>query len=492
LKSLSNEAGSRDAVHLMSVMRIATVAACAGVMLLHGGAARAQETPHDFVRLSHELMPAVVNIATTQKVRGLDDIPAFPRGSPLEKFNDELNLDGADEINSLGSGFIIDATGVIVTNNHVIENADKIEVIFADGEQLKAEVIGRDLATDIAVLRVKSARPLPFVKLGDSNSVEIGEWVIAIGNPFGLGASVSAGIISARNRDIGAGTYDDFLQTDAAINRGNSGGPLFSMNGEVIGVNTAIVSPTGASVGVGFAVPSDLVRTVVSQLIQYGETRRGWLGVRLRAVTPEAARRNGLTRPRGALIAGLTEGGPAAKAGLRPGDIVVSYGGKETPETRVLSRLVADTAIGRSMPLEFLRNGKRMMATATVTRLEPSDPAKRPAARTTDPAPDPVPGVAGEQGAVFGMRLAEITRELRRRFRLDPEVNGLVVLSVEAGSPAAGSVQEGDVILEMAFQPVETIAEARAQAARVDKRAPILLYLDRGGDKTFRQIEARK
>lgn len=478
----------------MKSVKIAVLAACALALLSPVQGAVAKETPQDFVQLSRELMPAVVNIATTQKVRGLDDIPAFPRGSPLEKFNDELNLDGADEINSLGSGFIISADGVIVTNNHVIENADKIEIIFADGEQLKAEVIGRDLATDIAVLRVKTGRPLPFVRFGDSNNVQIGEWVIAIGNPFGLGASVSAGIISARNRDIGAGTYDDFLQTDAAINRGNSGGPLFSMNGEVIGVNTAIVSPTGASVGVGFAVPADLVRSVVSQLLEFGETRRGWLGVRLRAVTPDAARRNGLIRPRGALIAGLTEGGPAAKAGLRPGDIVIRYGGKETPETRVLSRLVADSPIGKSMPVEFLRNGKRMSATVIVSRLEGNDVAKRPPAegRTADPAPEPAPGVAGEQGAVLGMRVAEITRDLRRRFRLDPDVSGLVVLSVEPGSAAAGSVQAGDVILEMAFQPVETVAEARAQAARLDGRAPILLYLDRGGDKTFRQIEARK
>lgn len=453
-----------------------------------------RERPQDFVALSERLTPAVVNIATTQQVRGLDDVPAFPRGSPLERFNEQLNLDGVQQVNSLGSGFVISADGVIVTNNHVIENADSIEVIFADGEQLKAELVGRDEATDLAVLRVKVARPLPYVRFGDSEGAQVGEWVIAIGNPFGLGASVSAGIISARNRDIGAGTYDDFIQTDAAINRGNSGGPLFNMDGDVIGVNTAIVSPTGASVGVGFAVPADLAQTVVSQILEFGETRRGWLGVRLRAVTPEVARRNGLTRPRGAMIAGLSEDGPAAKAGLRPGDVVVSYDGRETPETRILSRLVADSEIGRTVTLDYLRNGQRQTARVTVSTLEGEDTEERPrrpqAARDTPP--EPAPGAAGAQGLVLGMRLAELTPDTRRRFRIDRDVRGLVVMSVETGSPAAGSIQPGDVILELSFQAVETIGEARAQVSRLDGDKPVLVYIDRGGDKTFRRIVQKR
>lgn len=475
------------------IIRAAACAVLALILVVAAGAAAfAREAPGSFAALSRRLTPAVVNIATTQQVRGLDDIPAFPRGSPLERFNDELNLDGIEEVNSLGSGFIISADGVIVTNNHVIENADAIEVIFADGDRVKAEVVGRDEATDLAVLRVKPERPLPFVSFGNSEGAEVGEWVIAIGNPFGLGASVSAGIISARNRDIGAGTYDDFIQTDAAINRGNSGGPLFNMAGEVIGVNTAIVSPTGASVGVGFAVPADLVQRIVSQILEFGEARRGWIGVRLRAVTPDIAKRNGLARPRGALIAGLSENGPAAKAGLRPGDVVVSYEGKETPEARVLSRLVADTVIGRTVALEFLRSGKRMSAKVMVTGVDTRAASTAPSrGRPPADAAEPPPGAAGEQGLVLGMRLAEITRETQRRFRLDPDVRGLVVMAVEPGSPAAGSVQPGDVILEMGFQPVETIAEARTQVSRLDLKRPVLLYIDRGGDKTFRQVRAR-
>jgi len=476
------------------VIRAWTLAIGLSAICAVAAPAAARETPDSFVALSRRLQPAVVNIATTQQVRGLDDIPAFPRGSPLERFNEQLNLDGVQQVNSLGSGFVISADGVIVTNNHVIENADSIEVIFHDGEQLKAEVVGRDEATDLAVLRVKAPQPLPFVRFGDSDAAEVGEWVIAIGNPFGLGASVSAGIISARNRDIGAGTYDDFLQTDAAINRGHSGGPLFNMDGDVIGVNTAIVSPTGASVGVGFAVPADLAQTVVSQILEFGETRRGWLGVRLRAVTPEVARRNGLSRPRGAMIAGLSEDGPAAKAGLRPGDVVVTYDGKETPETRILSRLVADTAIGSTVSLEFLRNGQRQSAKVTVTSLQESDTEARERGRSQGPGappPEPAPGAAGAQGLVLGMRLAELTPDTRRRFRIDRDVRGLVVMSVEPGSAAAGSIQPGDVILELSFQPVETIGEARTQVARLDPKRPVLVYIDRGGDKTFRRILAR-
>lgn len=464
--------------------------AVAAMLMAAPSTVGARETPQDFVALSQRLMPAVVNIATTQQVRGLDDIPAFPRGSPLERFNEQLNLDGVQQVNSLGSGFVISADGVIVTNNHVIENADTIEVIFADGDQLQAQVVGRDEATDLAVLRVKARQPLTFVRFGDSNRSQVGEWVIAIGNPFGLGASVSAGIISARNRDIGAGTYDDFIQTDAAINRGNSGGPLFNMDGDVIGVNTAIVSPTGASVGVGFAVPADLAQSVVNQILQFGEARRGWLGVRLRAVTPEVARRNGLARPRGAMIAGLSEDGPAAKAGLRPGDVIVTYEGRETPETRVLSRLVADTPIGKTVVLEFLRNGQRQSARVTVTTLTPGEGEDRPQRpqQAGAPPPEPAPGAAGAQGLVLGMRLAELSLDTRRRFRIDRDVRGLIVMSVEPGSPAAGGLQAGDVILELGFQPVDTISEARAQVARLDPKRPVLVYIDRGGDKTFRRI----
>ncbi len=265
-----------------------------------------------FADLNDRLSPAVVNIATCQRVEGVDDLPRFPPGSPMERLNEGLGEGGA-QITSLGSGFIISPDGVVVTNNHVIESADAIEVILQNGQRLEATVVGRDPATDIAVLRVHARAPLPYVQMGDSDTARVGDIVLAIGNPFGLGGSLSVGVVSARNRNIDAGRYDDFIQTDAAINRGNSGGPLFNTDGEVIGVNTAIVSPTGASVGVGFATPTSIVRPVVDQIIRFGETRRGWLGVRLANLTRAAADRAGYEGSNGAVVTRITPNGPAAR-----------------------------------------------------------------------------------------------------------------------------------------------------------------------------------
>jgi serine protease Do len=455
--------------------------------------AGARPPPDGFADLAQALMPAVVNIATTQKVRGVGEKPSYPRGSPLEKFND-LFGDDEGEINSLGSGFVISPDGVIVTNNHVIEDADQIEVIFQTGVRVKAAVVGRDLATDIAVLRVKAGAPLTYVKFGDASKARVGDWVVAIGNPFGLGGSVSAGIISARNRNIDAGRYDDFIQTDAAINRGNSGGPLFNMNGEVIGVNTAIVSPSGGSVGIGFAVPSDIVSTVSKQILTTGEVKRGWLGVRIGVVTDEIAARNGLQRPRGAVVSGITEGSPAARSGLRPGDLIVSFDGKDVMESRYLSRYVADTPIGKSVRVDFLRSGKRMTATVTIARLQ-----ERTTVATAAP-PDDVTGTEPDSGArtvtgrVLGMTLGEITRDVRGKYNLGPDVRGLVVTAVDPGSDASGKVKPGDVIVEMAFQPVETVGEAQALAARAqrDPNRAVLLYIDRAGDMTIRSVKPKR
>jgi serine protease Do len=333
---------------------------------------------------------------------------------------------------------------------------------------------------------------LPFVRFGDSDAAEVGEWVMAIGNPFGLGASVSAGIISARNRAIGAGAFDDFLQTDAAINRGNSGGPLFNLAGEVIGVNTAIISPTGASAGVGFAAPSNLAKTVVAQILKYGEARRGWIGVRVRPVTPEAARRNAQERASGVLVTGLVEDGPAAKAGVRPGDVVVSLGGRAARDVRAFARLEAEAEIGKATPLAFLRGGQSRSVTVTVGRMPGAD---TPAARTPAPqakaSPPAAAGAAGPQGIVLGMRLSELTPDIRRRFRVDRDTRGLLVMSLEPGSPAAQTLKAGDVILELQFEPVETVAEARAQVSRQEGKGPVLLYIDRSGDKTFRRLTLR-
>ena len=284
-----------------------------------------------FADLNDRLSPAVVNIATSQRVQGVDDLPRFPPGSPMERLNEGLGEGGA-QITSLGSGFIISPDGVVVTNNHVIESADAIEVILQNGQHLEATVVGRDPATDIAVLRVHARAPLPYVEMGDSDSARVGDIVLAIGNPFGLGGSLSVGVVSARNRNIDAGRYDDFIQTDAAINRGNSGGPLFNTDGEVIGVNTAIVSPTGASVGVGFATPTSIVAPVVDQIVRFGETRRGWLGVRLANVTRAVADRAGYEGSNGAAVTRITPNGPAARAGLQTGDIVLRFNGRDIPD----------------------------------------------------------------------------------------------------------------------------------------------------------------
>ncbi|MFZ4071364.1 MAG: Do family serine endopeptidase [Caulobacterales bacterium] len=451
----------------------------------------AQPVPSGFEVLSERLMPAVVNIATSQRV---GPGARAPDGSPLERFNDLLGP-GGGEVSSLGSGFIISPDGIIVTNNHVIEEADEVTVIFQDGEQIKASIVGRDPATDIAVLRVKANRALPAVPWGVSNDVRVGQWVIAIGNPFGLGGSVSAGIISARNRNIDAGRYDDFLQTDAAINRGNSGGPLFNMAGQVIGVNTAIVSPTGGSVGVGFATPSDLARSVTEQILKFGETRRGWLGVRVAAVSPELAARNGLARTQGALVAGLTDASPAARAGLKVGDVILTFDGKLIAESRNLTRLVADAQIDRTVTLEFLRNGKRMSTAVKIGRLQET----RPVLAANEPGGGPTlmdrePGPDGAQGRVLGMMLGELTVDLRRRHNVPETVKGLMVLSVDPGWDAASKVKIGDVIVEIAFEPVETIGQARALAARAEKAGgrPLLLYINRAGEMTFRSVRPRR
>ena len=457
-------------------------------------AASAKSTPDSFAELSDRLMPAVVNIATTQRIGGVGDMPRFPRGSPQERYNDMLG-EPTGEVSSLGSGFIISPDGVIVTNNHVIEEADEIRVIFQNGDQVKATLVGRDIATDIAVLRVKTGRPLPYVSWGDSAQARVGEWVIAIGNPFGLGGSVSAGIISARNRNIDAGRYDDFLQTDAAINRGNSGGPLFDMDGQVIGVNTAIVSPTGGSVGVGFATPSELARSVVDQIVKFGETRRGWLGVRIAQVSPDVAARNGLPRPRGALVAGITDGSPAAKAGLRPGDVVVSFDGKEIVESRNLTRLVADAQIERTVTIEFLRSGKKITAAVKIGRLDEGRMSLASATPGAPGVPDAAPLTGGgERGRILGMTLAELSAELRRAYAIAEDVTGLAVVSVDPQSDAASKVRVGDVIVEMSFEPVETIGQARALAARAERGGakPMLLYISRAGDMTFRSVRSRK
>ncbi|MGE3143552.1 MAG: Do family serine endopeptidase [Hyphomonadaceae bacterium] len=464
----------------MAWLRLLTLVFFAALAL--PAAAQTRLPPEGFADLAERLTPAVVNIATTQRVEGVTDVPAFPRGSPLERFNDSMT--GAPQITSLGSGFVISADGVVVTNNHVIEGAETITVILQNGQQLPARVVGRDPATDLAVLRVSSNAPLPFVQFGDSDRARVGDLVIAIGNPFGLGGTVTLGIVSARNRNIDAGRYDDFIQTDAAINRGNSGGPLFNMAGQVIGVNTAIVSPSGGSVGVGFATPAAMARGVVAQILRYGEARRGWLGVRLGPVTPEIAQSAGVAPPHGAVVRRVT-GAPAQRAGLRAGDIVLRFDGRDVADARALSRLIAEAQIGRTVAIDIVRGGRRMSVNATIERLTEAAASRA--------APDEGPGLAPSGpttgGRVLGMTLLELNDDVRQRYGLAPNVRGLAVAAIDVGSDARSKLQPGDVIVEMDFDPVETIGQARASAQRARQAGRAsLLYINRGGDMTFRAV----
>ncbi|MFK7901473.1 MAG: Do family serine endopeptidase, partial [Nitratireductor sp.] len=350
----------------------------------HTGVAHAQSVasqgPVSVADLAEKLLGSVVNISTSQKVkqkRPSQPVPRVPDGSPFQEFFDDLFPDGQKrpgqnpdrKVQSLGSGFVISADGLIVTNNHVIEGADEITANFADGTKLIAELVGTDPKTDLAVLRVKSDKDLEFVPLGDSDKSRIGDWVLAIGNPFGLGGSVSMGIVSAIGRDIQSGPYDNFIQTDAAINRGNSGGPLFNMNGEVIGINTAIISPSGGSIGIGFSVPTSLAKQVISQLSEFGETRRGWLGVQIQTVTDEIAETLGLEKASGALVGDVFKGGPAAAGGIVSGDVVLKFDGKEVAEMRDLPRIVADTSVDEEVDVVVFRAGKEQTIQIKVGRL---------------------------------------------------------------------------------------------------------------------------
>jgi len=381
---------------LSTLVRRAAAAALAALLfavpaIIASGPALARGAPDSFADLAARLLPSVVNISTSQTLKtaggdqGTPDMPQFPPGSPFEEFfHDflERNLPKGDhqdvtprKATSLGSGFIIDPSGYIVTNNHVIADADEITVILHDNTNLKAKVIGRDTKTDIALLKVKADKPLVAVSWGDSDVARVGDWVLAIGNPFGLGGSVTAGILSARQRDINSGPYDDFLQTDAPINRGNSGGPMFNMDGQVIGINTAIYSPSGGSIGIGFAIPSALAKEVVSELQDEADhtVHRGWLGVRIQAVTDEIAESLGLNKTQGALVASVNDKGPAQVAGIQPGDVILDFDGKDVSDMRRLPRLVAETPVNKTVPVTLWRKRAETTVKVKVGRLEESD-----------------------------------------------------------------------------------------------------------------------
>ena len=443
--------------------------------------------PQSVAPLAKRLSGAVVNISTSQKLKGPSGVPLpkVPDGSPFQdQFKDFFNRKGrkapnSRKVASLGSGFVIDGkNGLIVTNNHVIDGADEITVNFADGSKLRVDkVVGRDPKTDLALLKVTPKKPLTSVKFGSSDRLEVGDWVLAIGNPFGLGGSVSIGIISAKQRDIQSGPYDDYLQTDAAINKGNSGGPLFNMEGDVIGINTAIISPTGGSIGIGFAVPADIALPIIEQLEKFGETRRGWLGVNIQSITQDIAASLGIKDRRGALISAVRPKSPAQAGGLKPGDVIVSFDGKAVANVRALPRIVARTAHGKTVTVNVVRKGKPLELSITVGRLDEGGKKKK-ASKPAAKQPDKTVG-----SEFFGMTLAPLDEAARKKFDLGAKIRGLVVRKVDKSSPASGKdIKPGDVIVEADQQAVFKLEGFQAALDRVTKRKrkSILLRVEDG------------
>ncbi len=458
--------------------------------------------PRSVADLAENLIDAVVNISTTQvvttdRVTPMPETPGTgPKNSPFEQFFDEFfNRRGGKDaqprkVQSLGSGFIVDGKeGFIITNNHVIEDADEIVVNLNDGRKLTAKLVGHDKKTDLALLKVEADEPLPQVDFGDSDKLRVGDWVMAIGNPFNLGGTVTVGIVSARNRDINSGPYDNYIQTDAAINRGNSGGPLFDMNGKVVGINTAIYSPSGGSIGIGFAVPSKIAMTVFAQLRDYGETRRGWLGVRIQQVSEDIAEGLGMKTAEGALVAGVTQDGPAAKAGIEPGDVILSFDGQRVPEMRELPRMVAETAIGKSVDVVILRKGEEKTLKVELGRLDEGE--KTDAGEEDTPTEQKEPA---EEAVVLGMTLAPLDDAQREAYSIADEVEGVVVTDVDPEGPAAEKrVQPGDVIVEVGQEAIVEPADvvARVDALKEEGRRSILLLLSNGkGELRFLALRA--
>ena len=474
--------------------------------------------PNTFADLAERLLPSVVNIqvVTSQAAqagppgagprppvpgspqqRRPEAQPQFPPGSPFEDFFKEFfdrQGRGPDQPQqqrrgqSLGSGFVIDPAGYVVTNNHVIDGAEEIRVVFHDNQSLVAKLIGKDARTDLALLKVESRTPLAAVKFGDSDRARVGDWVVAIGNPFGLGGSVTQGIISARQRDINAGPYDDFLQTDASINRGNSGGPLFNLQGDVIGINTAIYSPTGGSVGIGFSIPSAIASNVVAQLRKDGRVRRGWLGVNIQSVTDEIAEGVGLDRARGALVARVPDNGPAARSNIRAGDVILKFDGKDVTDMRRLPRLVAETPVDKAVKVEVWRNRAPVTLDVRLGELEDEQAAQAGPGGNRPPQQGQAPAAPRNELDVLGMTLAPVSSELRQRFTLPERQRGVVVTAVVEGSVAQErGIRPGDVIVEVAqtevAQPAQVQDKVREQ--RGQGRRSVLIMVERAGEQRF-------
>lgn len=481
--SWSSIVGSR----LPGLARAATLALGCLVSLT----AHASVAPESFADLAARVTPAVVNVSTTQEVTAENgpERPQFPPGSPLDEFFKKFfdqqgsGKGEARKVSSLGSGFIIDATGYVVTNNHVIGEATAIKVTLSDNTTTyDAKLVGRDTRTDLALLKIQPKTALPTVAWGNSEKARVGDWVIAVGDPFGLGGSVTAGIISARARNINAGPYDDFLQTDAAINKGNSGGPMFNMDGEVIGINTAILSPTGGSVGIGFAIPSALARPVIDSIRNAGKVTRGYLGVQIQPVTPEIAEAINMKEPKGALVTRVTEGGPSANSGIKTGDVIIGVADQPVADPRSLQRIVAGLPVDKETKLLVYRDGQQLTLSVRVGTLP--DEAQL-AGATTPPAKAPG-GV--KQSEILGMTLQAPTPELRRQFEIGADAVGVIVSDVAANSAAAEKgVQAGDLIIEIDRHKVGQVADVGSlvKEAKTAGRKSVLMLVEHQGNRRY-------
>ena len=443
-----------------------------GALRISEAAAAPAAVPGSFAELAKKASPSVVNISTVKTVRGRGMIPMpFGQGDPFRDFferffRDQLPKDFRQQ--SLGTGFIIDKEGYILTNNHVVEMADEIKIKFSDGKEYEAKIVGRDQKTDLALIKIESGESLKPLLFGDSEKLEVGDWVVAIGNPFGLGNTVTAGIVSAKYRQIGAGSYDNFIQTDASINPGNSGGPLLSTSGEVVGINTAIFSQSGGNIGIGFAIPVNMAKDILPQL-KKGKVVRGWLGVMVQRITPELREKLDLKDDKGALVADVTKGGPAEKAGIERGDVIVSFDGKEIKEMRDLPFVVASTPVGKTVSLELIRKG-------TVKRLN---------VKLGELKDDQEAAVVAEAAPRLGMTVEELTPELAKNLDLT-ERSGIVVVQVEDDSPAAtAGLRPGDVILEIDQNPVKSVDEFNSRIEKYKKGDTILLLAKRRGATVF-------
>ena len=452
------------------------------LFLMSSGIIYGKEAPYSFSNLVEKLSPSVVNITTSSTVPNRQELnPQLPPGSPFEDlFKDFMDRgqNGAPRRQrrgtALGSGFIISADGYVVTNNHVIENADQIEIEFFDGRFMEASVVGTDPKTDVALLKVKTKDKLRFVSFGDSNTSKVGDWVLAIGNPLGQGFSVSAGIISARGRAL-SGSYDDFIQTDAAINRGNSGGPLFNMDGEVIGVNTAILSPNGGSIGIGFSMSSAVVEKVVEQLKTFGETRRGWLGVRIQDVTKDVAEALGIEKTDGALVTDVPEG-PAKNGGLKSGDVIIEFDGRKIKDTRELVRIVGDSSVGKKVLVKVLRDGKEVALSVKLGRLEDNIASSQPVRKSS------------KKVEFAGMTLSNVDREAAEEFGIDENIKGVVIVNVKQGSVAdEKGLKKGDVIIQVNRVKISSTDELKKlnEEAKRAKKTSVLMLILRNGMRRF-------